>query len=61
MFNRAFLEVMLAGDFHGRIFPSHPDLQHHPGFSGSPRSARCCRVGWPSSRAPYFQNFINSI
>jgi ribonucleoside-triphosphate reductase len=32
LINRAFIEVMSAGDRRGRVYLPHPDLQHHAGL-----------------------------
>ena len=61
MLNRAFLEVMLDGDFHGRIFsfpiPTYNVTKDFPWDSeiGELLLKLTAKYG-----APYFQNFINS-
>ncbi|MEG6504037.1 ribonucleoside triphosphate reductase [Nitratidesulfovibrio sp. 1201_IL3209] len=61
MLNRAFLEVMLDGDFHGRIFsfpiPTYNVTKDFPWDSeiGDLLLKLTAKYG-----APYFQNFINS-
>jgi ribonucleoside-triphosphate reductase len=61
MINRAFLEVMLEGDFHGRIFsfpiPTYNITKQFPWESeiGDLLLKLTSKYG-----APYFQNFINS-
>lgn len=61
MFNRAFLEVMLEGDYHDRIFsfpiPTYNITKDFPWDTevGSLLLQLTAKFG-----APYFQNFINS-
>jgi ribonucleoside-triphosphate reductase (formate) len=61
MFNRAFLEVMSQGDYHGRIFsfpiPTYNVTSDFPWDSevGKLLLALTAKYG-----VPYFQNFINS-
>ncbi|MBZ4685220.1 MAG: anaerobic ribonucleoside-triphosphate reductase [Desulfomicrobiaceae bacterium] len=61
MINRAFLEVMLEGDYHGRIFsfpiPTYNVTEDFPWDSpvGDLLLRLTAKYG-----APYFQNFINS-
>ncbi len=61
MFNRAFLEVMLSGDYHGRIFsfpiPTYNVTTDFPWESeiGELLLKLTSKYG-----VPYFQNFINS-
>jgi anaerobic ribonucleoside-triphosphate reductase len=61
MINRAFLEVMLGGDYHGRIFsfpiPTYNITEDFPWDSqvGGLLLRLTAKYG-----APYFQNFINS-
>jgi anaerobic ribonucleoside-triphosphate reductase len=61
MINRAFLEVMLEGDYHGRIFsfpiPTYNVTEDFPWDStvGELLLRLTAKYG-----APYFQNFINS-
>ncbi len=61
MINRAFLEVMLEGDYHGRIFsfpiPTYNITQDFPWESevGELLLQLSAKYG-----VPYFQNFINS-
>ena len=61
MINRAFLEVMLEGDYHGRIFsfpiPTYNITQDFPWESevGELLLQLTAKYG-----VPYFQNFINS-
>ncbi|MGE4553357.1 MAG: ribonucleoside triphosphate reductase [Desulfovibrionaceae bacterium] len=61
MFNRAFLEVMLDGDYHGRIFsfpiPTYNITKDFPWDSaiGEILLKLTAKYG-----APYFQNFISS-
>lgn len=61
MINRAFLEVMLEGDYHGRIFsfpiPTYNVTKDFPWESeiGDMLLKLTSKYG-----APYFQNFINS-
>ncbi len=61
MLNKAFLEVMLEGDFHGRIFsfpiPTYNVTKDFPWESeiGELLLKLAAKYG-----APYFQNFINS-
>ncbi len=61
MINRAFLEVMLEGDYHGRIFsfpiPTYNVTKDFPWESeiGDLLLKLTAKYG-----APYFQNFINS-
>lgn len=61
MINRAFLEVMLGGDYHGRIFSFPiPTYNVTPDFPWSSEVGRLLLQLTAKFGAPYFQNFINS-
>jgi anaerobic ribonucleoside-triphosphate reductase len=61
MLNRAFLEVMLAGDFHGRIFSFPiPTYNITPDFPWESEVGTLLLKLTAKFGAPYFQNFINS-
>lgn len=61
MINRAFLEVMLAGDYHGRIFSFPiPTYNITPDFPWESEVGRLLLKLTAKYGAPYFQNFINS-
>lgn len=61
MINRAFLEVMLRGDFHGRIFSFPiPTYNVTPDFPWESEVGRLLLQLTAKFGAPYFQNFINS-
>jgi ribonucleoside-triphosphate reductase len=43
LINRAYIEVMQAGDAKGRVFTfPDSDLQHHPDFPGTARTPTAC-------------------
>jgi ribonucleoside-triphosphate reductase len=61
MINRAFLEVMLKGDFHGRIFSFPiPTYNVTPDFPWESEVGELLLKLTAKYGAPYFQNFINS-
>ena len=61
MINRAFLEVMLKGDFHGRIFSFPiPTYNVTPDFPWESEVGELLLQLTAKYGAPYFQNFINS-
>lgn len=61
MINRAFLEVMLAGDYHGRIFSFPiPTYNVTPDFPWESEVGNLLLQLTAKYGAPYFQNFINS-
>ncbi len=61
MLNRAFLEVMLAGDYHGRIFSFPiPTYNITPDFPWESEVGTLLLKLTAKFGAPYFQNFINS-
>jgi ribonucleoside-triphosphate reductase len=61
MINRAFLEVMLKGDYHGRIFSFPiPTYNVTPDFPWDSEVGRLLLQLTAKFGAPYFQNFINS-
>jgi len=61
MINRAFLEVMLKGDFHGRIFSFPiPTYNVTPDFPWESEVGELLLKLTSKYGAPYFQNFINS-
>lgn len=61
MINRAFLEVMLGGDYHGRIFSFPiPTYNVTPDFPWASEVGRLLLQLTAKFGAPYFQNFINS-
>ncbi len=61
MINRAFLEVMLRGDYHGRIFSFPiPTYNVTKDFPWDSRVGRLLLELTAKYGAPYFQNFINS-
>lgn len=61
MINRAFLEVMLRGDYHGRIFSFPiPTYNVTPDFPWESEVGRLLLQLTAKFGAPYFQNFINS-
>ena len=61
MINRAFLEVMLKGDYHGRIFSFPiPTYNVTPDFPWESEVGELLLKLTAKYGAPYFQNFINS-
>ncbi len=61
MINRAFLEVMLEGDYHGRIFSFPiPTYNVTPDFPWESEVGRLLLELAAKYGVPYFQNFINS-
>ena len=61
MINRAFLEVMLKGDYHGRIFSFPiPTYNITPDFPWESEVGRLLLELTAKYGVPYFQNFINS-
>lgn len=61
MINKAFLEVMLEGDFHGRIFSFPiPTYNVTPDFPWDGEVGRLLLKLTAKYGVPYFQNFINS-
>ncbi|WP_236615052.1 ribonucleoside triphosphate reductase [Desulfovibrio sp. X2] len=61
MINKAFVEVMLAGDFHGRIFSFPiPTYNVTPDFPWESEIGELLLQMTAKYGAPYFQNFINS-
>jgi ribonucleoside-triphosphate reductase len=61
MINRAFLEIMLGGDYHGRIFSFPiPTYNVTPDFPWSSEVGQLLLQLTAKFGAPYFQNFINS-
>jgi len=61
MFNRAFLEVMLEGDYHGRIFSFPiPTYNVTTDFPWETEVGRLLLKLTAKFGVPYFQNFINS-
>ena len=61
MFNKAFLEVMLEGDYHGRIFSFPiPTYNVTTDFPWESEVGRLLLELTAKYGVPYFQNFINS-
>jgi ribonucleoside-triphosphate reductase len=61
MINRAFLEVMLVGDYHGRIFSFPiPTYNITPDFPWETEVGELLLKLTAKYGVPYFQNFINS-
>jgi ribonucleoside-triphosphate reductase len=61
MINRAFLEVMLKGDYHGRIFSFPiPTYNVTPDFPWESEVGELLLKLTAKYGVPYFQNFINS-
>lgn len=61
MLNRAFLEVMLEGDYHGRIFSFPiPTYNVTPDFPWDSENGELLLKLTAKYGVPYFQNFINS-
>lgn len=61
MINRAFLEVMLVGDYHGRIFSFPiPTYNITPDFPWESEVGELLLKLTAKYGVPYFQNFINS-
>jgi ribonucleoside-triphosphate reductase len=61
MINRAFLEVMLEGDYHGRIFSFPiPTYNVTPDFPWESEVGELLLKLTAKYGVPYFQNFINS-
>ncbi|MCF8039044.1 MAG: ribonucleoside triphosphate reductase [Desulfohalobiaceae bacterium] len=61
MINRAFLEVMLEGDYHGRIFSFPiPTYNVGPDFPWDSKVGELLLQLTAKYGVPYFQNFINS-
>ena len=61
MINRAFLEVMLEGDYHGRIFSFPiPTYNVTPEFPWESEVGELLLKLTAKYGVPYFQNFINS-
>lgn len=61
MFNKAFLEVMLEGDYHGRIFSFPiPTYNVTTDFPWETEVGRLLLKLTAKFGVPYFQNFINS-
>lgn len=61
MFNKAFLEVMLEGDYHGRIFSFPiPTYNVTKDFPWESENSRLLLKLAAKYGVPYFQNFINS-